>query len=65
RSRVVSDWPGLSDRDLYEGRDLRPTLDTRAVLKGVISGTFDLTTAQVERVFPDSAEARGMYGLMK
>ena len=55
KSAVVSDWPGLADRQLYEGRDVRPTLDTRAVLKAVIEGTFDLTSAQADRVFPDSA----------
>lgn len=65
RSQVVTDWPGLSDRNLYEGRDLRPTLDTRAVLKGAIAGTFDLTARQIERVFPDSTEARGMFELMR
>lgn len=64
RSRVVSDWPGLSDRVLYQKRDLAPTLDTRSVLKGVIAGTFDLTASQADRVFPGSAEARGRWDLL-
>jgi uncharacterized protein (DUF1501 family) len=64
RSGVVTDWPGLSDRSLYEGRDLRPTLDTRAVLKGVIAGVFDLTAAQAGRVFPGSDEVRPIYDLI-
>ena len=64
RSMVLSDWPGLDPRALYEGRDLRPTMDTRAVLKGAIAGTFDLTGAQAERVFPDSSAARGLYEMM-
>ena len=34
RSAVISDWPGLAERSLFESRDLRPTLDTRSVLKG-------------------------------
>lgn len=34
--RVVADWPGLRDGNLYEGRDLKPTTDLRAVLKGVL-----------------------------
>ncbi len=55
RSAVLADWPGLTDQALFEGRDLKPTLDTRAVLKAVIAGTFDLTAAQVERVFPESS----------
>jgi uncharacterized protein (DUF1501 family) len=64
RASVVADWPGLADGALYERRDLKATLDTRAVLKAAIAGTLDLTTAQVERVFPDSAAARAVAGLM-
>ena len=36
--RVIADWPGLKDADLYQGRDLKPTMDLRAVLKGVLAG---------------------------
>src|SRR5687767_15288805 len=64
RSAVHSDWPGLGDRALFEGRDLKPTLDTRAVLKAAIAATFDLTPAQAERVFPGSTGVRGAYDLM-
>jgi uncharacterized protein (DUF1501 family) len=64
RSAIVSDWPGLAENRLYENRDLAPTLDTRAVLKGVLAGTFDLTAAQADRVFPGSAGVRGMWELM-
>lgn len=64
RRSIVADWPGLADRSLFEDRDLAPTLDTRAVLKGVLAGTFDLTPAQADRVFPDSAGVRGMWELM-
>ena len=34
--RVLADWPGLTEAALYEGRDLKPTRDLRAVLKGVL-----------------------------
>ena len=64
RSQVVADWPGLSSRALFEGRDLHPTLDTRAVLKAALAGTFDLTAAQLERVFPGSAAVRLAAGVM-
>ena len=64
RSAVFSDWPGLADRSLFEGRDLKPTLDTRAVLKATIAATFDLTPAQVDRVFPGSVNVTGTYELM-
>jgi len=64
RSRVVADWPGLAEHQLFENRDLAPTLDTRAVLKGVLAGTFDLTPTQADRVFPGSSGVRGMWELM-
>ena len=65
RSAVHADWPGLADGALFEGRDLRPTLDTRALLKAAVAGTFDLTPAQLARVFPGSDGVRGAYDLMK
>ena len=65
RSTVHADWPGLGDSALFEGRDLRPTLDTRAVLKAAVASTFDLTPAQADRVFPGSANVRGAYALMQ
>jgi len=64
QSAVVADWPGLADDDLFENRDLRSTLDTRAVLKGVIAGTFDLTRVQSDRVFPGSQSVPGRVDLM-
>jgi len=65
RSRMHVDWPGLADASLFEGRDLKPTLDTRAVLKAAVAGTFDLLPSQVERVFPSSSTVKGAYDLMK
>ena len=56
--RVLADWPGLARRDLYEGRDLQPTLDLRSVFKGMLSGLFELDSAYLEsKVFPDSRTA--------
>jgi uncharacterized protein (DUF1501 family) len=63
RSRVISDWPGLGERALFEGRDVAGTLDTRAVLKGVIASRFDLTASQVERVLPGSSTLRSALEL--
>jgi uncharacterized protein (DUF1501 family) len=64
RASIVADWPGLGANALYEGRDLRPTLDTRALLKTVVAGAFDLTASQLDRVFPDSPTARVLPSLM-
>jgi uncharacterized protein (DUF1501 family) len=63
--RVLADWPGLAAGQLYEGRDLRPTLDTRQLLKGVIAAQFDLRSAELDRlVFPDSQGVPGLNGLV-
>jgi uncharacterized protein (DUF1501 family) len=64
KSTVFSDWPGLDDGSLFEGRDLKPTLDVRSVLKAAIAGTFDLTKPQLDRVFPNSPEVRALHDLM-
>jgi uncharacterized protein (DUF1501 family) len=64
KSSIIADWPGLSANALFEGRDLKPTLDTRAVLKAAIAGAFDLTPAQLDRVFPNSSGVRAVSGLM-
>ena len=64
RAQVRVDWPGLAAASLYEGRDLQPTLDTRAVLKAAVAGTFDLTEPQLERVFPGSSRVHTAAGLM-
>jgi uncharacterized protein (DUF1501 family) len=65
RSAIVADWPGLGDRALFEGRDVRPTLDTRAVLKGVIGAGFDLNAAQIGRVFPGADGVNGLGALFR
>jgi uncharacterized protein (DUF1501 family) len=63
--RVIADWPGLKAADLYEGRDLKPTIDLRAVLKGVLKDHLRLDErALATRVFPGSGEVRPMAGLL-
>jgi uncharacterized protein (DUF1501 family) len=63
--RVVADWPGLKPAKLHEGRDLRPTTDLRAVLKGVLKDHLRVDgTALATTVFPDSAGVKPMGGLL-
>jgi uncharacterized protein (DUF1501 family) len=64
--RVIADWPGLSARALYEGRDLAPTLDLRSVLKGLLQEHLSLPSRALEQtVFPDSAAAKPLRGLLR
>ncbi|HTP39190.1 MAG TPA: DUF1501 domain-containing protein [Steroidobacteraceae bacterium] len=64
--RVLCDWPGLSNRALYQGRDLRPTLDLRALIKGVLHEQLQVSDRQLEaEVFPDSGAVRRTEGLIR
>jgi uncharacterized protein (DUF1501 family) len=62
--KPVADWPGLSATALYEGRDLRPTTDLRAVLKGVLAQHMGVPDGALGQVFPDSATIRPLDGLI-
>ena len=62
--RVITDWPGLKDEQLIEKRDLRPTTDLRAILKGLLAEQFDLSPAVLgDVVFPRSASVKPLLGL--
>lgn len=64
--RVLADWPGLGKSDLYEGRDLRPTLDVRGLFKAVLADHLRLPDRVVElSVFPDSAAASRVSDLVR
>jgi uncharacterized protein (DUF1501 family) len=64
--RVITDWPGLTNGSLYEGRDLRPTTDLRSVLKGVLAAHLGATESGLEeKVFPASRAARPLEALVK
>jgi uncharacterized protein (DUF1501 family) len=63
--RVIADWPSLKASSLYQGRDLAPTTDLRAVIKGVLADHLGISeTALATTVFPDSAAARPVKGLI-
>lgn len=64
--RVIADWPGLAPHNLYQGRDLAPTLDLRAVLKGLLADHLQVPPRTLaQSVFPDSAAARPLRDLLK
>jgi len=50
---VYGRWPGLSEADLYDRRDLMPTNDVRAYAGSVMQAMFELDRDVIERVvFP-------------
>ncbi len=64
--RVIADWPGLAEANLYEKRDLKPTTDLRGILKGVLRDHLRVDErALAESVFPESAMVKGVGGLVQ
>jgi uncharacterized protein (DUF1501 family) len=49
--KVVANWPGLEERNLHNG-DLAVTLDYRHVLSDVLRYRGNLSTAEVNAIFP-------------
>ncbi|HEY8441077.1 MAG TPA: DUF1501 domain-containing protein [Xanthobacteraceae bacterium] len=63
--RVIADWPGLKPANLHEGRDLKPTTDLRAVLKGLLKDHLRIDEAALAaKVFPDSGRVKPMRDLL-
>ncbi len=63
--RVIADWPGLKQAQLYESRDLKPTTDLRAIFKGILSDQLGLSEKVLaSTVFPDSGGVKPMRGLI-
>ena len=63
--RVVADWPGVKETNLHENRDLKPTTDLRAVLKGLLLDHLRVDERVLaDAVFPGSAAVKPMGGLV-
>jgi len=63
--RVVADWPGVKEADLYEKRDLKATTDLRAVLKGLLRDHLYVDERVLTAdIFPGSDAVAPMTGLL-
>ena len=59
--RILGDWPGIGASDLYEGRDLMPANDMRALFKGLLEMQFGFQPSTLaQNVFPDSRRVSSM-----
>jgi len=63
--RVLCDWPGLASANLYQQRDVAPTLDLRAVLKGTLVDHLGVPANALDSVFPDSGGVRPLRDLFR
>ena len=63
--RVIADWPGVSQAKLYQDRDLKPTTDLRAILKGVLRDHLRVDEGVLaSAVFPGSVTLKATSGLV-
>lgn len=64
--RVLADWPGLAPGQLFEGRDLRPTLGLDGLIAGAVAEHFTVDPARaLPTLFPNSRGERAAAGLMR
>ncbi len=63
--KVRATWPGLAGGQIFENRDLAPTMDIRSVAKGALAAHLGLGGAALARVFPASARAAPLNGLTR
>ncbi|WP_010162714.1 DUF1501 domain-containing protein [Sphingomonas sp. PAMC 26617] len=63
--RVLADWPGLAPAALFEGRDLKPTLQLDAFIGGAVAGHFGVEPAKaMAALFPSSRGTAAVAGLV-
>lgn len=64
--RVLADWPGLGTAALYEGRDLKPTIQLDALIGGAVAGHFGVEPGKaMATLFPDSKGTAVVEGLVR
>ena len=64
--RVIVDWPGLAPANLFEGRDLRPTLQLDMLIASACAETFKLDPDRTARVlFPDGVRSNAVPRLLR
>ena len=63
--RVVSNWPGLGASQLYQARDLKPTMSWHSVFKAVLSDHLGVSKAALDAgIFPQSSTVMASKGLI-
>ncbi len=63
--QVRTTWPGLAEDRLFQGRDLAPTTDLRAVAKGLLRDHLRLPAGALAQAFPGSEGVAPMGGLVR
>ncbi len=63
--RVIADWPGLNQSNLYENRDLKPTLNLDTLIASITAASFGLDAYKVASTLFPNNRGKLMDGLIK
>ena len=64
--RVLADWPGLGQAALFDGRDLKPTMQLDAFIAGAVAEHFGIEPGRaMKALFPDTGMVRPIEGLVR
>ena len=62
--RVIGDFPGLAQNQLYQGRDVYPVNDLRGLIKGVLVSHMGVPEGVIDdKIMPQSTNAAPIKGL--
>jgi uncharacterized protein (DUF1501 family) len=62
--RVVTTWPGLGASQLFQGRDLAPTIDYRSIAMGVLQQHLGIPASAMSMIFPGATGINALRGLV-
>ncbi len=64
--RLVSDWPGITNANLLDGRDLKPTLALDALVTAAVAESFALEPDRLSKVlFPHGTRVKPLPHLLR
>jgi uncharacterized protein (DUF1501 family) len=64
--KVHTDWPGLAPSQLIQWRDLRATIDTRSLFKGILADHLGVARSRLDNeIFPQSRHVEPLRDLLK
>jgi uncharacterized protein (DUF1501 family) len=63
--RILADWPGLADDQLFEKRDLQPTRDLRGIAMGLLRDHLKLPDTALAAAFPGAEGVGVERGLVR
>ena len=49
KSQILTNWPGISKKDRFQGRDLNSTFDARSIYGSAMSSVFDIEFGKVKQ----------------